>query len=123
MRQRRAQRHQTGFSCSAQVQGEQVEVVIETFSYEGFGLRCKRALLIGSEIVLDLPIVGANRAKIRWSLGGAAGGVFHAQLSDEAVSRITASAPKGEKPELPPEADDSAQRRGPLVSASNPFRT
>jgi len=80
-------------------------VVIETFSYEGFGLRCKRALLIGSEIVLDLPIVGARRAIVRWSLGGAAGGVFHAQLSDETVARITASAREGEKSGVPSEAD------------------
>jgi hypothetical protein len=104
MRQRRAQRHKTSFSCSARVQGQQVEVVIETLSYEGFGLRCRRALLIGSEIVLDLPIVGATRAKIRWALGGAAGGVFQAQLSDEMVARITSSAPGGENSDLAAEA-------------------
>ena len=92
MRQRRAQRHKTGIPCSARIQGEQVEVVLETFSYEGFGLRCSRTLLIGSDIVVDLPVVGATRAIIRWSLGGAAGGVFQAQLSDQDVSRIVNSA-------------------------------
>jgi hypothetical protein len=92
MRQRRAQRHKISIPCSAQVQGEEVEVVLETFSYEGFGLRCNRTLLIGSEIVLDLPVIGWTRAKIRWSLGGSAGGVFHSQLSDPVVSKVTASA-------------------------------
>ena len=92
MRHRRAQRHKTSIACSARLQGGEVEVVLETFSYEGFGLRCGRTLPIGSEIVLDLPIVGATRALIRWSIGGAAGGVFQAQLSDQDVSKIVASA-------------------------------
>lgn len=113
MRQRRAQRHKTSFSCSARAGGEEVEVVIETFSYEGFGLTCNNILLIGSEIVLDLPIVGARRATIRWSLGGAAGGVFQAQLSDQDVSRILASEAPGKPPVVASDHDALRPSLGP----------
>ncbi len=88
MRSRRAERHDMNWLCPAWIGGEGIEVVLETLSYEGFGVRCGRTLAIGSAISIDLPGNGPTRGVVRWSIGGKAGGLFRSQLSDEAVTKI-----------------------------------
>lgn len=60
--------------------GEELDVVINDISKDGFKLSCETQLMIGERVDLCMPKTGDVPVQIRWALGGEAGGVFLAPL-------------------------------------------
>ena len=53
-----------------------VEIKVRDVSAAGFMAECAQPVLIGSNILLEIPGVGPVHAQVRWQLGNKMGGMF-----------------------------------------------
>ncbi|HEY5712366.1 MAG TPA: PilZ domain-containing protein [Allosphingosinicella sp.] len=53
-----------------------VEIKVRDVSASGFMAECAQPVLIGSNILLEIPGVGPVHAQVRWQLGNKMGGMF-----------------------------------------------
>jgi hypothetical protein len=67
--------------------GPPVDALLEDVSRRGFRVSSNALLLVGSEVVLDVPGLGQIGAQIRWALGSEAGGIFRSRIDDDMFTR------------------------------------
>lgn len=68
-------------------QAQAVVALLEDVSLRGFRLSCRSFLLVGSQLVLEIPGLGQVAAQVRWALGGEAGGIFLSRIDEDAFQR------------------------------------
>jgi len=57
-----------------------VQAILNDLSWRGFRVTCPVTVMIGTVIQIELPLLGLVPARVRWALGGQAGGVFEKPL-------------------------------------------
>lgn len=65
-------------------------IEIVNLSKRGFGASSFVSVLIGTQICVELPLVGLVRAEVRWGLGDRLGAIFAEQLEPDPEAIATA---------------------------------
>lgn len=72
-------------------EGHPIALVIVDLSPGGMMARCEIAFVPGVQIQVQLPVIGAHPAHVRWSLGGRIGCIFCPALAgDQYASALAA---------------------------------
>lgn len=69
---------------------QRIEIV--NLSKRGFGAASAVAVLIGTQISVELPLMGIVRAEVRWGLGNRFGAIFAQPLEPDPEAIATAAA-------------------------------
>jgi len=67
-------------------------IQIVNLSKRGFGASSAVAVLIGTKICVELPLIGIVRAEVRWGLGNRFGAIFAQPLEPEPEAIAAAAA-------------------------------
>jgi len=80
--------HRTRAICP---EGHSFALMVVDLSAGGMMARCELAFVPGVQIQVQLPVIGAHPAHIRWSLGGRFGCVFSPALTADQYAAVLAA--------------------------------